>query len=89
MVIVVKNPPANAGDAGKRCRFDPWVGKISWWKAWQPIPVFFAWRIQWTEEPGRLQTIGWQRVGHKRKDISSKLDFRNIKISYFQLDIKR
>ena len=25
------------------------------------IPV---WRIPWTEEPGRLQSIGLQRVGH-------------------------
>ena len=24
-----------------------------------------AWRIPWTEEPSRLQSIGWQRVGHK------------------------
>ena len=23
-----------------------------------------AWRIPWTEEPGRLQSKGWQRVGH-------------------------
>ena len=23
-----------------------------------------AWRIQWTEEPGRLQSIELQRVGH-------------------------
>ena len=23
-----------------------------------------AWRIQWTEEPGRLQSMGLQRVGH-------------------------
>ena len=22
-----------------------------------------AWRIPWTEEPGRLQSTGWQRVG--------------------------
>ena len=22
------------------------------------------WRIQWTEEPGRLQSTGSQRVGH-------------------------
>ena len=22
-----------------------------------------AWRIPWTEEPGRLQAMGWQRVG--------------------------
>ena len=23
-----------------------------------------AWRIPWTEEPGELQSTGWQRVGH-------------------------
>ena len=23
-----------------------------------------AWRISWTEEPGRLKSIGSQRVGH-------------------------
>ena len=28
MVLVVKKPPANAGDV--RDRFDPWVGKIPW-----------------------------------------------------------
>jgi len=24
----------------------------------------FAWRIPWTEEPGRLQSVGLQRVGY-------------------------
>jgi len=24
----------------------------------------FAWRIPWTEEPDRLQSMGSQRVGH-------------------------
>ena len=24
----------------------------------------FAWRIPWTEEPGGLQSMGLQRVGH-------------------------
>ena len=23
-----------------------------------------AWRISWMEEPGRLQSMGWQRVGY-------------------------
>ena len=23
-----------------------------------------AWRIPWTDEPGGLQSLGWQRVGH-------------------------
>ena len=30
MAIVVKN----------RCRFDPWVVKIPWKRAWHPTPVF-------------------------------------------------
>ena len=25
---------------------------------------FIAWKIPWTEEPGRLQSMGSQRVGH-------------------------
>ena len=29
-----------------------------------------AWRIPWTEEPGRLQSMGLQRVGH---DLATKL----------------
>ena len=27
-----------------------------------------AWRIPWTEEPGRLRSIGSQRVGHDWND---------------------
>ena len=26
----------------------------------------FAWRISWTEELGKLQSIGLQRVGHDK-----------------------
>ena len=35
MVQVVKNLPANAGDI--RDGFNPWVGKIPWRRAWQPL----------------------------------------------------
>ena len=35
-----------------------------WRREWQPTPVFFAWRIPWTEEHGRLQSVGVTRVGH-------------------------
>ena len=38
MASVVKNPPANVGDA--RWMFDPWVRKIPWRRAWQSTPVF-------------------------------------------------
>ena len=33
-------------------------------KAMAPHSSILAWRIQWTEEPGRLQSMGSQRVGH-------------------------
>ena len=39
VVLVVKNPSANAGDI-KRPRFDPWVKKTPWRRKWQPTPVF-------------------------------------------------
>ena len=31
------------------------------------MPFWMAWRIPWTEEPGRLQSKGSQRVGHALK----------------------
>ena len=31
---------------------------------WQPTPVFFSGESPWTEEPGGLQSMGLQRVGH-------------------------
>ena len=37
VVPVVKNLPANAGGMGG---FEPWVGKIPWRRAWQPILLF-------------------------------------------------
>ena len=44
--------------------FDPWVGKIPRRRAWQPTPVFLPGESPRTEEPGGLQSIRSQRVGH-------------------------
>ena len=33
-------------------------------KEMAPHPSILAWRIPWTEEPGGLQSMGSQRVGH-------------------------
>ena len=52
---VAKNLPGNC----RRCsrhRFDSWVCMISWKRRQQPIPVFLAWKVPWTEEPGGLQS---------------------------------
>jgi len=35
-----------------------------------------AWKIPWTKEPGRLQSIGSQRVGHDRA-TSLSLSLKN------------
>ena len=56
---MVKNQPAM-----RRPGFDPWVGKIPWRRARQPISVFLLGEFPWTEEPGGLQSMGLWRVGH-------------------------
>jgi len=48
----------------RRPGFNPWVGKMPWKKAWQPIPVILPRESPWTEDPGGLQSMGLQRVGH-------------------------
>ena len=49
-------------------RFNPWVRKIPW-KEMATHSSIFAWEISWAGEPGRLQSMGLQRVRH---DLSSK-----------------
>ena len=39
VALMIKNLAANAGDKEKS-RFNPWVRKIPWRRAWQPSPVF-------------------------------------------------
>ena len=34
-----------------------------------------AWKIPWTEDPGWLQSIGLQRVGHDCSDLAHTLGF--------------
>ena len=56
---LVKNPPAMR---------ETWIQSLGWedplekgTATYSSVP---AWRIPWTEEPGRLQFMGSQRVGH-------------------------
>ena len=55
-------PACNAGDAGDSgsspgLRISPGGGMAAY-------SSILAWRIPWTEDPGRLQSMGAQRVGH-------------------------
>ena len=47
----------------KRRGFNPWVEKIPWRSKWQQAPVFLPGESQWTEDPGRLQSIQFHRIG--------------------------
>ena len=48
----------------RKCGFNPWVGKIPVEKEMAAHCSILAWRISWTEEPGRLQSRGLQRIGY-------------------------
>ena len=54
---VVKNLPTHTG-------FSLWVGKIPWGEGTATLSSTLAWRMPWTDTPGRLQSVGSQRVGH-------------------------
>ena len=48
----------------KRHGFDPWVRKIPLENEMTTHGSILAWRTPWTEEPGRLQSMGSHRVRH-------------------------
>ena len=56
---LVKNLPAMQVTG-----FNSWVGRIPWRRKWQPTSSVLAWRIPWTKEPSKLQSMGSQRVRH-------------------------
>ena len=55
---MVKNLPANARDMGSLGQEDPLEKEIA------AHSSVLAWEIPWTEEPGGIQSMGSQRVGH-------------------------
>ena len=64
VALVIKNPPANAGDIRDvgsipELRRSPGGG--------QPITVFLP---VWSEDPGQLQSMGLQRVRHDWSDVA-------------------
>ena len=73
VVLVVKNPPAHAGDA-VRHSFNPWVGKVPWRREWQPTPVFLP-----GESHGQRSLEGYGPWGRKESTHASM---------YFQLAIQ-
>ena len=62
MTQQVKNPPAMEKTQ------EMWVQPLSWKdpleKEMETHSSILAWEIPWTEEPGGLQSMGLQGVGH-------------------------
>ena len=54
--------PARQSRRHEKHRFNPWVGGDPLEKGMATHSSTLAWRIPWTEEPGRLQPMGSQRV---------------------------
>ena len=59
MAQKVKNLPAMR---------ETWFRSLGWEDPLEEVMVthsnILAWKLPWTEEPGRLQSMGWQRVRH-------------------------
>ena len=62
VVLVVKNPPANAGEVRDAGSIPGQEDPLE--KGMATHSSILAWRIPWTEEPGRLQSIESQRARH-------------------------
>ena len=56
-------------------RFDPWVGKISWRRKWQPTPVFLVGKFH-----GWRSLVGYSPRGHKELDTTERLHFLSFSI---------
>ena len=53
----------------RRCRFDPWVGKIPWRKIWQPTSLFLPGKFQ-----GQKSLAGYSPWGRKELDVTQQLN---------------
>ena len=79
----IKNPPTSEGDRTWRLEFNPWVGKMSWIKKWQPMLVLLPGKSHrqrsllgtrvhgltqsWTRLRGSTHTPTQERVIERKK----------------------
>ena len=61
----------------RRHRFNPWVGKILWRRAWQPTPVFLPGKSQ-----GQRSLEAYSPRGHKRVGPNLGLN-NNIEVHWY------
>ena len=63
----------------KRCRFNPWVGKFPWRKAWQPTPVFLP-----GEFHGQRSPAGYSPWGRNELDMPELAHTHIHKHTYYK-----
>ena len=90
VALVVKNLPANSGDIRDTGLIPGSEDPLE--KEMATHSSIFAWRIPLTEEPGRPQSIGSQRVGYDRRDLTHTYTNAYLYIKYvwkktYQVDI--
>ena len=64
VALVVKNLPANAGDARDSGSI-PGLGRSPWRRKWQPTPVFLP-----GESHGQGSLVGYSPWRHKESDMA-------------------
>ena len=71
---MVKNPPANAGDA-RDAGLIPGSGRSPWSRKWQPSLIFLTRKFHGQRSlVGYLQSVGSQGVGHDRAYLTELKD---------------
>ena len=63
---MVNNLSANAGDLGRRRRFDPWVREIPWRRKWQLTPVFLSGKFH-----GQRSMVSYSPWSYQEPDTTS------------------
>ena len=53
----------------RRCRLDPWVGKILWRREWEPTPIFLP-----EESHGQESLAGYSPRGCKESDLTEVMN---------------
>ena len=65
----------------KSCRFDPWVGKLSWRRKWQPTSVSLP-----GESHGQRSLVGYGPCGHKLNNNNNISIPESFYHNHFEVD---
>ena len=61
----------------RRCRFDPWVGKVPWRRKWQPTPIFLSGKCHVQKIP-----LAYSPWGCKGPDTTQQLNNNSCSLGF-------